>query len=140
MSHGSGQRNVTSCGACLGTGAIVVAPQVSRQCAPCDGRGYTITPSTRVAPITHVAIIFRGEVFSLPKPCRHHHVLQTINRALALYGLSPVDDSATGKDQGFVDEDGLFLDREQAWERACATGQRIGESVCPGTLFSEDLW
>lgn len=44
------------------------------------------------------------------------------------------------KEQGFIDARGAFLDREQAWERAEATGQIREQVSTPGTLYSENLY
>lgn len=82
--------------------------------------------------ITHVAIKYANKVFSLPAPNRHHDVIRMIG------GISGPDV------QGFLDANGVFLNRKQAFEVAAQTGQ-IKRSDKPGTyqgpqLFSEDLW
>lgn len=82
--------------------------------------------------ITHVAIKYANKVFSLPAPNRHHDVIRMIG------GISGPDV------QGFLDADGVFLNRKQAMEVATQTGQ-IKRLDTPGTyqgpqLFSEDLW
>jgi len=44
-------------------------------------------------------------------------------------------------EQGFVDQFGNFLTREEAWDIAKARGQiRTENSCCTGTLYSEDLY
>lgn len=44
-------------------------------------------------------------------------------------------------EQGFVDQFGAFLTREEAWDIAKARGQIQHErSKCLGTLYSEDLY
>lgn len=82
--------------------------------------------------ITHVAIKYANKVFSLPAPNRHHDVIRMIG------GISGPDV------QGFLDANGVFLNRKQAFEVAVQTGQ-INRPNTPGTyqgpeLFSEDLW
>lgn len=82
--------------------------------------------------ITHVAIKYANKVFSLPAPNRHHDVIRMIG------GVSGPDV------QGFLDANGVFLNRKQAFEVATQTGQ-IKRPNTPGTyqgpqLFSEDLW
>lgn len=82
--------------------------------------------------ITHVAIKYANKVFSLPAPNRHHDVIRMIG------GISGPDV------QGFLDANGVFLNRKQAFEVATQTGQ-IKRPDTPGTyqgpqLFSEDLW
>ena len=84
------------------------------------------------AKITHVAIKIGDTTHSLPAPNRHHHVIRMIG-------------CIKGKDtQGFLDEDGMFLTRSQAYERAIETGQ-MSRDTTPGKyngnlLFSEYLW
>lgn len=54
-------------------------------------------------------------------------------------GITP--ESWNSAQQGFLDNKGLFLSREQAWRIAEAAGQiRPHPSVRPGTLHSEDLY
>lgn len=47
-------------------------------------------------------------------------------------------------EQGFVDQHGKFLDRNQAWQIAQAAGQIIrsvgGDTANGGTLYSENLY
>lgn len=43
-------------------------------------------------------------------------------------------------EQGFIDQWGNFLTREQAWVIAQERGQFIGEPTHPSSLFSEDLY
>jgi hypothetical protein len=42
--------------------------------------------------------------------------------------------------QGFIDQNGLFLDRETAWKIAAENGQILKVLSKPGTLFSENLY
>ena len=44
------------------------------------------------------------------------------------------------KDQGFVDNKGEFLSREDAWKAADLAGQIRKEVSSPGTLYSENLY
>ncbi len=82
--------------------------------------------------ITHVAIIFRGKVYSLPRPNRHHHVIQMIWDQT---GLSVDNDT-----QGFLDDKGNFLNRKQAKLHATDCGQIINNTNHSVVLFSEDIW
>jgi hypothetical protein len=86
--------------------------------------------------ITHVAIKHDGQVWSLPKPCRHHHVLELMfNKGVG---------SAGPDIQGFLNGDGQFLNRHDAMKAAVSSGQlnrRPGANNYQGEmLFSEDLW
>lgn len=84
--------------------------------------------------ITHVAIWFQGKIYSLPKPNRHHNVIRMI------YDMTGV--SVDNDKQGFLDDQGNFLDRKQAMIHALAcdqltpTPQRLQFPY----LFSEDIW
>ena len=87
--------------------------------------------------ITHVAIKFKGKVYSLPRPNRHHDIIQKI-----------ADENGVGIDgpdvQGFLDNEGNFLNRREAYIYAKECSQVL-RKVEPGmydgsSLFSEDLW
>lgn len=86
-------------------------------------------------PITHVAIRFRGKIYSLPRPNRHHDVLFLIAKET---GAQYID--AHLEDQGFLDDEGTYLNRKQGLERAMVNHQIKDESKVRGLLFSEDLW
>jgi hypothetical protein len=82
--------------------------------------------------ITHVAIKYANKVFSLPRPNRHHDVIRMIG---GIYGEDI---------QGFLDANGVFLTRKQAFYIAKASGQ-LNRNPDPkhyqgDELFSEDLW
>jgi hypothetical protein len=72
-----------------------------------------------------------GTVYSVPRPGRHHHVIRLMVEAGR---PKPI----TGE-QGFVLEDGRFVNREEGAQMALASGQ-IEELHWPPDLFSEDLW
>lgn len=85
--------------------------------------------------ITHVAIIGVGKIYSLPAPGRHHDIIRYMSSA---HGFADLGENT----QGFLDENGKFLDRFEAYDLACKTGQinrRPGGYDGP-QLFSEDLW
>jgi hypothetical protein len=82
--------------------------------------------------ITHVALKDNNKIYSLPAPNRHHDVIGMIG---GTHGQEV---------QGFLDANGVFLNRKQAFLVAQATGQlnrREGPGHYQGPeLFSEDLW
>lgn len=88
--------------------------------------------------ITHVAIRFNGVVWSLPRPYRHGHV-QAIYALLWRPEMRQPRGGGDGDDQGFLDEDGKFLTREEAEVVARASGQ-LTKPIIGGELTSEDLW
>ncbi len=93
--------------------------------------------SIKAVKITHVAVKTPTEIWSMPKPNRHHDVLRLMSHhEVHAYG---------NEIQGFLDENGKFLDRKTAYVLACTTGQ-IDRSWHPpnsydgNELYSEDLW
>lgn len=87
-------------------------------------------------PITHVAICFKGIVYSLPKPNRHHNIIWKIVEET---GIDKVD--SYGDDQGFLDSAGKYLTRKEALDNARANGQlRDDRPIWNDELFSENLW
>lgn len=87
--------------------------------------------------ITHVAIRFRGTVYSLAAPNRHHDVIQHI---ADVTGAETV--TSMGEDQGFLDDEGTYWTRRQALEIAVRENQLKDGALGPrlGRLFSEDVW
>ena len=86
--------------------------------------------------ITDVAVIFEGEIYSLPAPNRHHNVLHMMyGKGIRINGPSV---------QGFLGEDGVFYNRREAMKLAEESGQlnrREGDQFYQGPdLYSEDLW
>lgn len=87
--------------------------------------------------ITHVAIRFQGVVHSLPAPNRHHDVIRKI--AETNPEIKYVD--AHGEDQGFLDEDGFYLNRRQALVNAKFNNQmRSDRPIWHNELYSENVW
>jgi hypothetical protein len=84
-------------------------------------------------PITHVAIRFRGKLYSLPRPNRHYHVIVEILKQ------NPDVPTVDSNEQGFLDESGRFLNRKQAIISAQLFDQLIREPT-GGILTSEDVW
>lgn len=85
--------------------------------------------------ITHVAIQYAGRVWSLPAPNRHHNVIRHI--------AEQTGDGIRGPDvQGFLDGNGRFLRRAQAYTLARRSGQfqRTPGGYQGTDLYSEDLW
>lgn len=86
--------------------------------------------------ITHVAIRFQDEIYSLPAPNRHHDVIRLIVETTGVKYVDAKDD-----DQGFLDSEGRFLRRKPALRVARETGQlRADREVIGNKLYSENLW
>jgi len=79
-----------------------------------------------------VAIKVNGEVFHLPKPNRHNHVMH-------LYRERTKERVPAQAVQGFLTVSGRFVDRTVAAELALRQGQ-IPKLGWPPLLYSEDLW
>lgn len=88
--------------------------------------------------ITHVAIRWDGRIWSLPRPYRHHHVIETISR---LTGAKYIDCRDDNQDQGFLDDTGRYVNRVDGLAEALKNKQVKDENdIRHGMLFSEDLW
>lgn len=86
--------------------------------------------------IVAVAVRWKGKVYSLPEPNRHHDVLRLIHDET---GDWPVN--AHGDDQGFLDEAGTYYRRAPALVHAIMNEQvEAGKTITPRELYSEDLW
>lgn len=81
--------------------------------------------------IAAAAIKFRGKVYHLPAPNRHHHIIAYIRNLH--------ETAVTQEVQGFLTNSGKFLDRKEAARIAIAAGQ-IKALRWPPNLYSEDLW
>ena len=82
--------------------------------------------------IVAAAIRQDGMICSVPRPGRHHHVI----RAMATAGI-PIP--IVGE-QGFLTDDGLFVDRKRALAIAKTAKQIHGKNGNPNELYSEDVW
>jgi hypothetical protein len=91
---------------------------------------------TERLPLTHVAVRYRGEVYSLPEPNRHFHVIYLISSKFGGIYIDARDD-----DQGFLDSSGRFLNRKQALVSAQVNNQLLKDRpIIGGRLYSENLW
>lgn len=82
--------------------------------------------------IEAAAVQYKGAVWTLPRPARHHHILWAIDR------VHPGGEIVLPDDQGFVTDAGRFVGRAEAKMVALGAGQTVAP---PGSdLFSEDLW
>lgn len=77
------------------------------------------------------AILYEGNIYT---GRRHHEIIREM---VEMYGIPP---PITGT-QGFIDEKGNFLSREESRKMAIACGQ-VKEEYCISNrlLFSEDLY
>ena len=84
--------------------------------------------------IHQAAILYKDGIWSLPRPARHHHIINHMATCLGLDHI-PYSDMV----QGFVDGHGEFFNREQAAKRALRILQ-VKELKAPPDLYSEELW
>jgi len=87
--------------------------------------------------IETAACVYKGTVYTLPRPARHHtvmrHIWDTVNND-AFIGPAA---------QGFVTSRGRFVNRRRALRIVKAAGQpQIDHPALNvgGRLYSEDLW
>ena len=82
--------------------------------------------------IVGAAIRYKELIITLPKPNRHHHILQLMFN-LGIKG--------GGEFQGFITSEGKYIDRKEAITIAMEAGQcKNGKPELGYMLFSEDLW
>ena len=81
--------------------------------------------------IVQAAILYNGKVY---RGWRHHLIGLDMLAARKCQRPYP-----GGKAQGFVTSEGAFVDRQEAYQIAIASGQ-IVVSPCKYELYSEDLW
>mgnify|MGYP001592498173 CR=1 FL=1 len=84
--------------------------------------------------IVAAAIVFKGTIYTVPTPGRHHNVFALIRE------MTGANDVSVGEDgQGFVTSDRRFANRKEAAIIAISAGQ-ISKLKWPPLLYSEDLW
>lgn len=98
--------------------------------------------------IVAAAIRIDKLICSLPRPYRHHDILRGIN---GLYeDRNRYRGTFESETQGFIDHDGNFLNRTEAYDHCIECGQILvrrnailkSDPNCYNgiELFSEDLW
>lgn len=83
------------------------------------------------------AAVFHGSVISLPRPARHHTILQSMDIVMGI-DTTTVPPSA----QGFLTSEGKFVNRIEAFYVAWKADQimKTDNPKQGPELFSEDLW
>lgn len=77
-----------------------------------------------------------GKIFTLPRPARHHSLIAMMIKA----GEQRPIGQEPRYTQGFVTDDGNFVNRDEAKEIALAANQVKNGKTISKTLTSEDLW
>lgn len=94
-----------------------------------------VRPPRLVETIATAALRVNGEVWTLPRPARHHVLIQA-------WGAAHWKDGKAGRipehEQGFVTSKGRFVDRKEA--RCIAVAAKQVASLDGEILTSEDLW
>ncbi len=83
--------------------------------------------------IEKAAIKYKGIVYSLPRPNRHHNIIYDL---VYVKGFTP----PCSGEQGFIDTMGSFLTRKEALSIAQSAKQIKNGKIIGGELTSEDLW
>lgn len=87
--------------------------------------------------ITRVAIKFKGKVYSLSEPYRHHHIIRYLSTTPGTQWSRYLDNKHV---QGFVTNDGRFVNRKQAFTIAHKSEQTLIGPFFSEELYSENLW
>ena len=84
--------------------------------------------------IDRVCFRMGDSIYALPRPYRHHHVVQTVNSLLP--------EKVKAIQQGFMNSDGWFLDRVTARQVTHLNKQKLGKDGYTHwfRLFSECIW
>lgn len=98
-----------------------------------NGWPYVPQPPKGDEAIVAVAVMLDGEVWQLPRPARHHHVLMALDNVLPGRAIE-------AHEQGFMTNTGRYVTRQEAARIAEYSGQIAGKLHAPPNLFSEDLW
>jgi len=85
--------------------------------------------------ILGVAVKFNKIMVCLPAHNRHSSCFEYATKVLGIDYCGCAADN-----QGFYTNDGLFLDRKQAFDLAKKENQIINPDNVSGILFSENLW
>ncbi|NOU07404.1 MAG: hypothetical protein HOO99_14615 [Hyphomicrobiaceae bacterium] len=81
--------------------------------------------------IVSAAVRINGLVISMPRPARHHTILQALDEATGVGNVA---------DQGFLTDRGKYMTRVEAMQEAIRCDQQFRDPVRGAELFSENLW
>lgn len=126
-----------ACEFCGAVSVFVDDPGDAWTCLKCGGVAGLGPLPTHVETIATAAIRVDGEVWTLPRPARHHVLIQ----AWAIAHYRDGEEGRIGEhDQGFVTSTGRFVEREEAKVIARAAGRLLERASSSASLFSEDVW
>lgn len=114
-----------TCRSCNGSG-LTQGLYDFENCPWCKGDG--VTPMRH---IVGVAIMKNDIMYALPAPNRHHNIMQMFPD-----DLCPI----LPDEQGFIDSNGDWVEREEARGIAEACYQLTERAINSTDLFSEDVW
>ena len=104
-----------------------------RVCKKCGSQHLYLVETVDLHQVKQAAIRDgQGKVHTLPRPARHHNIAHELYDTR---GHALLEDD----EQGFILEDGSFVDREAGGDFAIKTEQ-IEKLKWPPYLYSEDLW
>lgn len=95
-----------------------------------QGWAYVPQPRSVDETIIAAAVMLDDEVWQLPSPARHHHILWAIDQVLPGRAIE-------AHEQGFITNTGRYVGRTDARRIAIMAGQTDTDKP---ELFSEDLW
>lgn len=97
-----------------------------------NGWPYVPQPRSIDEAIVAAAVFFDEEIWTLPAPARHHHILWAIDQVHPGRAIE-------AHVQGFMTNTGRFVEREIAAHIAKMAGQ-VDKLTAPPQLYSEDVW
>jgi len=83
--------------------------------------------------IVSAAVRLGPTIISAPPPARHHHLVNALSGLSAQIVVQP-------EDQGFLTNEGQFVQRVEARKIAEGAGQLLPRQSNLDELFSEDVW
>ena len=83
--------------------------------------------------ITHVAIKIKGNVYSLPKPNRHHHIIKVLIESLNF-------EAPIKGEHGFLIDGLTFINNKDAIKYVLEESKQCEKLISPIVVTSEDLW
>ena len=86
--------------------------------------------------IIAAAIRYGDDIYTLPPPNRHHHIINHIAKLTEVNYIDTLPD-----DEGFIDENNNYLTRQQALVSAMINNQILDmNKIYAEELCSENLW
>ncbi len=83
--------------------------------------------------LTHVAIKINNDIFSLPKPNRHHHIIKVLIESLKF-------EPPIKGEHGFLIDGLTFINNRDAVKYVLEESKQCEKLISSIVVTSEDLW